>query len=183
MFDQWTCFGQTPCVAGDWLGIVIIQVLKIIGACYRSVVARAVPEILYFRCPVCSKRFPGATFGEDELQVECEACGTVVDSPHVIPTPNDRSVESPFTLAEIAQEMNPPAEIVAQTQDIAEQLRQAFGALSQIDKAKFLEETLPTVELSEIEKNASGSTTVRLITIGVLFVLGVALLALLYFEG
>ena len=79
--------------------------------------------------------------------------------------------------------MNPPAEIVAQTQDIAEQLRQAFGALSQIDKAKFLEETLPTVELSEIEKNASGSTTVRLITIGVLLVLGVALLALLYFEG
>ena len=70
-------------------------------------VARAVPEILYYRCPVCSKRFPGSAFEENELQAECVACGSLVDSPYAISAPNDRVVDLPFTLPEISHELNP----------------------------------------------------------------------------
>ena len=145
--------------------------------------ARAVPEILYYRCPVCSKRFPGSAFEENELQVECVACGAIVDSPHVIAAPNDRAVESPFSLAGISHEGSSPVGAVAQTEDITKQLREAFDALSQIDKTKFLEETMPKVDLPKIEEPSGDNAKLCLFAIGALLVVGFGLLALLYTQG
>ena len=164
--------------------MLLFQLWKLLGRATDLGVARAVPEILYFRCPVCSKRFPGSAFGEDDLQAECEACGALVDSPNgVVAVPNDRAVESPFTLVEIAQEMNSADGVVAQTEDITQQMRLAFDALSQTDKTKFLEETMPKVDLPVVEDCGTSSSALRLTAIGVLLVIGVLLLTLLYFQG
>lgn len=147
-------------------------------------VARAVPETLYYRCPVCSKRFPGSAFEENDLQAECVACGSLVDSPYAISAPNDRVVDLPFTLPEISHELNPAGGPIAQTADITQQLRQAFEALSHIDKTRFLEETLPKVDLPmpSVQETATGATGIRLIAIGALLVIGTVLLTLLYFQ-
>ena len=145
-------------------------------------VTRAVPDILYYRCSVCSKRFPGSAFGENDLQAECVACGSLVDSPpHAISAPNDRVVDS---LLEISHELNPAGGAMAQTTDITQQLRQAFDALSHIDKTRFLEETLPKVDLPmpSVQETATGGTGIRLIAIGALLVTGTVPLTLLYFQ-
>ena len=163
--------------------MLLFQLWKLLRCAIDLGVSRAVPEILYFRCPVCSKRFPGSAFGENDLQAECEACGALVDSPHVVAAPNDRAVDSPFTLVEIAQEMNSAEGAIAQTEDITQQLRRAFDALSQIDKAKFLEETLPKVDLPVVIDTGTGGFASRLIAIGALLVIGIVLLTLLYFQG
>ena len=144
--------------------------------------ARAVPEILYFRCPVCSKRFPGSAFEDNELQVECVACGAIVDSPHVTAAPNDRAVESPFSLAGISHEATPPVAAVSKTEDITQQLRQAFDALSQIDQTKFLEETMPKVDLPKDQEPLIVGNKLRLMAIGALLMVGFGLLALLYLQ-
>ena len=73
---------------------------------------------------------------------------------------------------------------MAQTADITQQLRQAFDALSHIDKTRFLEETLLKVDLPmpSVQETATGTTGIRLIAIGALLVTGTVLLTLLYFQ-
>lgn len=150
-----------------------------------SRVARAVPEILYFRCPNCSKRFPGSTFADDSLYVECHHCGSEVESPHAALASSRREEASPFSIAG-ASGIETPSGVAAQTDDITAQLRETFETLSQMDKERFLEETSPAAEASPEAvvpvPSMPFSRATHVIAIVVLLVIGALLLGMLYME-
>lgn len=151
--------------------------------------AQAIPEILYFRCPMCAKRFPGTAFA-DQPSAECQACGVEVDSPYF--PQRTETTESPADLE--GDRMGGPVELEAEDaaeslldQDAsgkvaAEQLLTAFRDLSLQDQQWFLDETLAEIE-PELPGHFSNGTQLRVALLIALLTLGTILLNLLYVES
>ena len=135
---------------------------------------QAVPEILYFRCPQCSKRFPGNAF-KDVAAAECQYCQTLVDSPHA---PPPRQVAPLAPAARVAPEV-PAAQSTSASADVTERLRKAFAALSQDDQHRFLNQTL-TFTFPAVPEDTSSwlAPKARLVGAVLLLAIGLALLSI-----